>query len=271
MSEDTVEKRKMVKTAFITGGSNGIGKGIAFVLASQGYDLVITYHTAKAEAEAVACRIEADYSRKCAVIQADLAIEEVANNIFEKVIEVYGHIDVLVNNAGLTKMSKLAEMEISDLDHLINLNFRAPILIMRSALRHMIAHKIAGNIVNIASTRGIRAYPFDAVYGGTKAALIRATQSIALEGASAGIRVNCIAPGATRVREKNEAFYQMLGEKIPIGRMGTPNDIGKAVAWLISEHASYITGETIRIDGGLILPGMPEDIRPEAGYGWGKV
>jgi len=142
---------------------------------------------------------------------------------------------------------------------------------MRAATRHMKDEKIQGNIINIASTRGKRAYPDDAVYGGTKAALIRATESVALECAPYGIRVNCIAPGATRVRDGNDLFYEKLGNKIPLKRMGTPADIGQVVVWLVSDQASYITGETIKIDGGLILPGMPEDVSPEAGYGWGNI
>jgi NAD(P)-dependent dehydrogenase (short-subunit alcohol dehydrogenase family) len=103
-----------------------------------------------------------------------------------------------------------------------------------------------------------------------KAALTRAAETMALEFAPLGIRVNCVAPGAI-AREANTERGNKLGMKIPLGRMGTPADIGNAVAWLCSDEASYITGITLRVDGGLILPGMPEDISPEAGYGWGII
>jgi glucose 1-dehydrogenase len=258
------------KKALVTGASRGIGKGIALVLAEQGYDLAITYRSGKEEAEEVAHIIEKEHGRKCFTLYAELSDEETAKDLVGKAVEALGSLDLLVNNAGLTIRSKLAEMDVEDINYLLNLNFRTPILTMRAAARYMMDHKIQGNMINIASTRGLRAYPDDAIYGGTKAALIRATESVALECSTHGIRVNCIAPGATRVRDGNEEFHQKLGNKIPLKRFGTPTDIGQAVAWLASDQASYITGETIKIDGGLILPGMPEDVRPEAGYGWGE-
>ncbi|MBS4219285.1 SDR family oxidoreductase [Bacillus sp. FJAT-49711] len=259
------------KKVLVTGASRGIGKGIALKMASQGYDVAITYRSEKGEAEAVAHSIEQDYGRKCIIFHADLSNEHTAEDLVGKTIKEFGHLNILVNNAGLTITSPIAEMEIEKINYLLNLNLKAPLLLMRAAIRHMKEEKIRGNIINIASTRGKRAYPVDAVYGGTKAALIRATESVALECAPYGIRVNCIAPGATRVRDGNDQFYEKLGNKIPLKRMGTPEDIGQAAVWLVSDQASYITGETIKIDGGLILPGMPEDVSPEAGYGWGKI
>jgi len=259
------------KTALVTGASRGIGKGIALELAANGYDLVITYRTGKDEAEEVAKSIENNYGKKCYPIFAELVDENTASTLVQNSIDVLGKLDLLVNNAGVTIKSPLAQMSINDINHLLNLNFKAPLLMMKAATKYMIDEHIKGNIINIASTRGKRAYPDDAVYGATKAALIRATESVALECAPFGIRVNCIAPGATKVRDGNEEHLKKLGMKIPLKRIGNPEDIGKAVTWLVSEHASYITGETIKIDGGLILPGMPEDIRPEAGYGWGEM
>ncbi|MCR2823016.1 SDR family NAD(P)-dependent oxidoreductase [Lederbergia panacisoli] len=266
-----METYESSKTVLVTGASRGIGKGIALKMASHGYDVAITYRSEKEEAEEVAHSIEKDYGRKCIIFQADLSDEDTAKKLVGKTIEEFRYLNVLVNNAGLTIKSTLAEMEIEKINFLLNLNLKAPFLLMREAVRHMKEEKISGNIINIASTRGKRAYPDDAVYGGTKAALIRATESVALECAPYGIRVNCIAPGATRVRAGNDQFYEKLGNKIPLKRLGTPEDIGQAAAWLVSDQASYITGETIKIDGGLILPGMPEDVSPEAGYGWGNM
>ena len=136
----------------------------------------------------------------------------------------------------------------------------------------MVEKNIEGSIINIASTRGFRSYPEDAVYGGLKAALIRSTESMALDLSRYGIRVNCIAPGATRVRGsfEHEDLEVGIGPKVPMGRLGSPADVGNAISFLISEKATYITGVTLKIDGGLILPGMPEDMSPDAGYGWGR-
>ncbi len=265
-----MEKRNTAKTALVTGASRGIGKGIALAMAAQGYDVAITHYDEKEEAEQVAHSIESDYGRACAVFQGNLAEADTAGRFVEQTVNRFGKIDALVNNAGVTILSKMTDMSLTDIDYLLHLNFRAPLLAMQAAARHMIAGNLRGSIVNITSTRGERAYPLDAVYGGVKAALARASQSIALELAPHGIRVNCVAPGATMVRD-HRPFYDALGRKIPLGRMGTPSDVAQAVVWLLSDQASYVTGATIRVDGGLILPGMPEDISPEAGYGWGKI
>ncbi|GGE33050.1 beta-ketoacyl-ACP reductase [Pullulanibacillus camelliae] len=261
------------KKALVTGGSRGIGRGIALSLAARGYDVVITYRSAKEEADEVIAFIEKEYGRGAVALHAELSNEETALGLVDQAIKELGGLDVLVNNAGLTITSPLAKMAVKDINYLLNLNLKTPLLLMRAAAGYMMGQGKKGSIINIASTRGKRAYPVDAVYGGTKAALIRATESVALECAPHGIRVNCIAPGATKVREgkEREEGYKKLGQKIPLGRVGTPADIGEAVVWLVSDQASYITGETIKIDGGLILPGMPEDVRPEAGYGWGEI
>lgn len=145
---------------------------------------------------------------------------------------------------------------------------------MQAAAIQMVRAKISGSIINITSTRAERAYPCDAVYGGVKAALNRASQSAALDLAPYGIRINCVAPGAIAVRSKEYLrklnlipvdFWDELGTRIPLGRSGTPEDIANAVAFLASDQASYITGEILRVDGGLILPGMPE----QSDLSWG--
>ncbi|MDN5277914.1 MAG: hypothetical protein PWR01_1879, partial [Clostridiales bacterium] len=260
------------KTALVTGGSRGIGKGIAQVLAREGYDIAITYASEKEKAEEVAHYIEKECGQRCFVYQAYLQNADVPEKIVNRAIRDLGRLDVLVNNAGLSSRDEVLTLDKERLDYLINLNFKAPILAIHAAARYMVRDNIKGNIVNITSTRGIRAYPNDFIYGATKAALSRATESIALELSPYGIRVNCIAPGATAVREEKSEFYSYLGGKIPIGRMGTPEDIGYAVAWLVSDKASYITGITLRVDGGLILPGMPEEKDAERIYeGWGRL
>jgi glucose 1-dehydrogenase len=256
------------KTVLITGASRGIGRGIALVLAEEGYDMGISYATKKEEAEDVAHRIEKEYRRKCIVYKSDFRDLAAPARLVDSVIKELGHLDALVNNAAMFMTGSIMDTETKDIVALINVNFISPLLVTQAAARHMVPLGIKGSIVNITSTRAERAYPGDFFYGGAKAGLSRATRSIALDLAPYKIRVNCVAPGSTRVREGSDEHYEKFGRKIPLGRMGTPLDIARAVSWLLSEKASYITGITIRVDGGLILPGMPERAESED-FGWG--
>ncbi|NLV91770.1 MAG: SDR family oxidoreductase [Firmicutes bacterium] len=261
------------RTALVTGGSRGIGRGIALTLAQKGYDVALTYATARDSALEVARLIQDEYDRECYVMQASLEDPRIPAQVVQWAIESLGHLDVLVNNAGVTILGSITEMEPEKMDYLINLNFKAYLLAAQEAAKHMIAHGIPGNIIFISSTRGERAYPRDWLYGGLKAAINRATQAIALDLAPHGIRVNSVAPGATQIREPQPGapYVDYLAKRIPLGRKGTPQDIGNAVAWLCSEKASYITGITLKVDGGLILPGMPEHPGQHVDQGWGFV
>lgn len=267
----TVSNQGMEKVALVTGAGAGIGRGIAKVLAEKGYRLAMTYNSSKDGILDMAEDIRHIYGKAPLIIQSDLTVRSEAENTIRKTIEEFGRIDLLVNNAGIGLYDELTEIEEDALDMTVHLDFRAPMLLSKYAVREMIAQGIPGNIIFITSSRGERAYPKDSIYGGMKAALIRAAQSLALEWAPHGIRVNCVAPGATVHKPDQSAEDEPLGRKIPLGRLGTPSDIGEAIAWLCSDAASYITGINLRIDGGLILPGMPEDTSPEAGYGWGRV
>lgn len=250
----------MNKKAIVTGASQGIGRGIATVLAGRGYDLCITYNTAKDPAMELKAKLEEEHGVSVHVLHAALEQPDVPARVAQEAIAALGRVDLLVNNAGRTLREPTQSLSDETLDYLINLNFRAYIIMMREVSAHMIAQGIRGSIIHITSSRGQRAYPADGIYGGLKAALHRATQSAALDLCRYGIRVNCVAPGATQVRfdERTYGFYAKLSKRIPLGRAGTPTDIGNAVAFLASEEASYITGEVLRVDGGLILPGMPE-------------
>lgn len=259
------------KNALVTGASMGIGKGIALAFAENGYNVAISHLNEPDEAERIAEMIRKEYGQECFVFQSDLSREDAPVKLAQDAIKALGEVHVLMNNAGITIFSEITEMGIDKMDHLYKLNFRAPMLLTQAISRHMIEKGIQGSIIHTASSRGERAYPDDALYGGLKAALIRASQSIALELSAYGIRVNCIAPGAIKVRESHTEHYKRLGEKIPLGRAGSPADIGNAVVWLASDSASYITGTTIRIDGGLILPGMPERIDMLPTHGWGRI
>lgn len=290
----------MGNKAIVTGGSRGIGRGIALALASEGYDLAITYARKREAAESVAEEIRSRYGRECHCYQASLEIPGVAHDMFVKAVADLGGLDLLVNNAGLTICESIQNITEEKLDHLLNLDFRTFVILMRDATRYMIDHKIKGNIVNITSSRGERAYPECGIYCGLKAGLIHAIKAFALDVSAYGIRINNVAPGATRIRTKAEIaamttgeasdyfwreeyedktkeitsdFWDDLGELIPLGRAGTPEDVANAVLFLASEKASYITGVTLRVDGGLILPGMPEGFAGQgvtSSEGWGR-
>lgn len=264
----------MRKTAIVTGASSGIGRGIAFALAECGYNLVLAHYQDWENAKQAKRAITARFSGTCFLFEGDLACEKSPEELATYAIDVLKHVDVLVNNAGVTRFASVTDIDVNLMNDLYGLNFRAPMLLSKQIAKHMIAMGIRGSIVNTVSTRGFRAYPKDALYGGLKAALIRASESMALDLAPHGIRVNCVAPGAIQIRDNEKAnkTYEQLGKRIPLGRVGQPEDIGRAVSWLVSQEASYITGHTLKVDGGLILPGMPEHVAD--GYaddGWGSM
>ena len=260
----------MSKKAIVTGASRGIGKGIAMCLAAEGYDLAISYASKKEEAEKVAEQIRETYHTRCLIYQAVLQEKGAGKALFDRAVADLGGLDLLVNNAGLTIFESLQEIKEETLDLLINLDFKNYILMMREAANYMIASGTKGSIINITSSRGEQSYPEDGLYGGLKAGLNRAICSFALDVSQYGIRINNVAPGAIRIRTREELieggnvamadFWDELGNRIALGRSGLPEDIGHAVAFLASDKASYITGTTLRVDGGLILPGMPEMI-----------
>ncbi len=258
------------KTALVTGGSSGIGQGIAEVLAEEGYDVAITYGKNPDGAAKTKAAIEA-LGRRCFVYQASLSEADVPEKTVKRAIADLGHLDLLVNNAGTNSRESILLATAEGIDKIYNLNYRGYMLATGAAARHMVVNGIKGTIIFITSSRAERAYPDDLVYGGMKAALKRSCESIAMDLAPFGIRVNCVAPGATIVREDGGRWQNSLGVRIPVGRLGTPRENGHLIAFLASEKASYITGVTVRVDGGLILPGMPEgDFENAARMGWGR-
>jgi NAD(P)-dependent dehydrogenase (short-subunit alcohol dehydrogenase family) len=267
----------MVKKAIVTGGSRGIGRGIAITLASEGYDIAFSFNAHEEDALQTADLIRKKTGQQCFYQKAVLQERGAGAAFFDWAVEQLGGLDVLVNNAGVTLFDPIQDLDEEKLDMLLNLDLRNYLLMMHYASKYMIAHGTRGSIVNITSSRGEQAYPYDGVYGGIKAALNRSIRSFALDVCEYGIRINNVAPGAIRVRtdeqlaaqgiDPKNTFWDKLGPRIPAGRVGTPEDIGQAVAFLVSDRASYITGFTLRVDGGLILPGMPEVITPDMAPG----
>lgn len=287
----------MRKKAFITGGERGIGRGIALALAAEGYDVAFSYYEKEQNSDkAVQYTRDQIKARggQCFAYPADLSRPETAEILFNKAVADLGGLDLMVNNAGVNKPRPIYEFNDENFDYLINLDFRSYIMMMRHASAHMITHKTKGCIINITSSRGERVYPNCGLYCGMKAGLNRAVEAFALDVAPYGIRINNVAPGAVRIRTKEELadmtfgadtdyffnekfldksmpiesdFWDGLRKKIPLGRAALPEDIANAVVFLSSDKASYITGVTLRVDGGLILPGMPEG-SAATGDGW---
>lgn len=273
------------KKAVVSGGSRGIGRGIALALAREGYDVAISYAVAESEARETARLVEQETGRRCLVYQVRLEEKGAAEKFVRDAAQALGGIDLLVNNASNTdKHYSLLDYSDEDLDYMLNLNFRAYILAARTAARLMVRDGVKGNIIFITSCRADRAFPCDSIYGGIKAGIARMAQSWALDLAPYAIRVNCIAPGAISIRTREQFVADgcpedeirqrfALGDKVPLGKLGDVDDIANAVVYLASEKAAYITGISLRVDGGLVLPGMPEgDCGPEErDYGWGYV
>jgi NAD(P)-dependent dehydrogenase (short-subunit alcohol dehydrogenase family) len=248
------------KKAFVTGGSRGIGRGIVRMLADAGYDIAFTYNTRLDEAETLKAETAAKGGR-CFFYQASLQYPDVAEAVTEKAARDLGGIDLMVCNAGLTRHNDLLHLEGELIDFVYNLNYRSYLLCAKVAANDMTARGEKGCIIFIASTRGIRAHPEDAIYGGMKAALIRSVESLALDMAPRGIRVNCVAPGAIEVRGSFSPEALSRGnfpKKIPLGRKGAPDEVGRLVRFIASDEAAYMTGNTVKLDGGLILPGIAE-------------
>ena len=269
------------KKAIITGGSSGIGRGIVYGLAEAGYDVAFSYRSGEDRAKKVVEELQALYpDGKFYMFYCNLSENGEGIAFFRKAVKALGGLDLMVNNAGVTIKESIFDLTEENMDYLIQLLFRNYVLLMRESATYMAAHGTKGSIINISSTRGQVAHTKDMIYGGIKAALNRACQSVALDVAPYGIRVNNILPGATkRFTEAEEEIYadaehvekvKYLSARIPLERYGTPEDIANAVVFLASDKASYITGVSLTIDGGLGLPGLAETADDTAANGWGR-
>lgn len=251
------------RVAIVTGGATGIGFATALQLAHLGAALVIASRTAD-ELEAAAAQISSETGAKCLAVVTDVKDEAAVIQLVQKTVNDLGRVDVLINNAGGTRMGPLEEIPTRGWDSMFNLNVRSAYLCTREAGKHMIAQK-SGAIVNISSTGGIRGVKGGAHYAAAKSALQMFTTVTAAEWGRHGIRANCVAAGMI-ASPRAVAAWQAAGldpntmaREIPLRRPGKPHEIANMIVFLASDAAAYITGQIVAVDGGPPVGGIKLD------------
>ena len=242
------------KTAIVTGGTRGIGLAIAHRLAADGFDLVVTYRGDKDQAHAAENELGSS-GRKVRLFAGDLADADKAGALIEDAMTAYGRIDVLVNNAGITRDTLIMRMSEDDWDAVLTNNLKSAFLCSKAVIRPMLRQR-SGRIVNITSVVGLVGNAGQANYAAAKAGLVGLTKSVAKEVGSRGITVNAVAPGFIETRLTDvltDEMKQLLLKQTPLGRFGSPEDVAGAVSFLASDAASFITGHVLTVDGGLFM------------------
>lgn len=242
------------KVAIITGGSRGIGKEIAKKFAKENYNLVINYVSEKTNTEELKKEFEA-LGAEVLFIKTNVTSYEECEKMAKDSINQFGKIDVLVNNAGVTKDSLLLRMKEEDFDTVINVNLKGTFNVTKACIPYMMKKK-SGKIVNISSVVGISGNSGQANYAASKAGIIGFTKSVAKELASRNILANCVAPGYIATDMTNglsDAVKESINNQIPLKRVGMPEEVAKAVYFLAGEENSYITGQVLNVDGGMLI------------------
>ena len=242
------------KIALVTGGGRGIGRAICLELAARGATVIVNYNRSGAAAAEVVAQIE-KAGGAAQNVQADVSDTEQVTTMFKAIVSDFGTIDILVNNAGMTRDNVIMMMKPDDFDAVIETNLRSCWLCCKTAARTMM-RKRSGSIVNITSVVGIAGNGGQTNYAASKAGIIGLTKSLAKEVAARGVRVNAVAPGFVETdmtADLSDEIREKAIEAIPLGRMGATRDIAKAVAFLASDDADYITGQTLVVDGGMVM------------------
>lgn len=244
----------MGKTAFVTGGSRGIGRAVVRRLAAEGYAVGINYLQAREQAEALAAELREQGCGALAV-QGDVADREAVTAAVRRVEAALGPVTALVNNAGIAQNDLFQDTPEELWRRMFAVHADGAFHTIQAVLPHML-HEKAGGIVNISSIWGLRGASCEVAYAASKAAVIGLTRSLAMELAPSHIRVNCVAPGVIEtdmVKGLGEETIASLADQTPAGRLGAPEDVAKAVAFLLREDADFITGQVLTVDGGFIL------------------
>ncbi len=244
------------KTAVVTGASRGIGRAIALELAHRGARVVVNYNRS-AEAATEVVSVIQDEGGEAIAVQADIGDFEQARALIKAAIDTFGQIDILVNNAGTTRDQLLMLMKEDDWDVVLNVNLKGVFNCCKAAARPMVRQR-RGRIINISSVSGIAGQAGQTNYAASKAGVIGFTKSLAKELGPRNITVNAVAPGfvpTALTADLSEDLKQQAIEATPLGRMGEPEDIAYAVAFLASDEAAFITGEVLTVDGGLVMQG----------------
>ncbi len=242
------------KVALITGATRGIGKEVAIELAKNGFDISANYRSKGPEMDALKEELEG-YGAKVVFVQGDVSNFEDTEKMVKETIETLGKIDVLVNNAGITKDGLIMRMKKEDFESVININLVGTFNVTRNVIPYMIKQK-SGRIINVSSVVGVTGNAGQTNYSASKAGIIGFTKSLAKEVASRNILVNAIAPGfiATSMTEVlSDSVKEGINAQIPLKRMGTANEVARVVKFLSSDDSSYITGQVINIDGGMVM------------------
>jgi 3-oxoacyl-[acyl-carrier protein] reductase len=242
------------KVALVTGASRGIGREIALELARQGANVAVNFSGSEAKANEVVDEIKA-LGREAFAVKCDVSNSGEVAEMVKGTIDNFGKLDILVNNAGITKDNLLMRMKEEEWDDVININLKGVFLCTKAVTRQMMKQRV-GRIINIASIVGVSGNPGQANYVAAKAGVIGLTKTTAKELASRNITVNAIAPGfiTTDMTDKlsEEVKAEML-KQIPLSRLGEPKDIAKITAFLASDDSAYMTGQTLHIDGGMVM------------------
>ena len=251
-ASQTSSQRLSARVAIITGASRGIGRAVALALAAEGAKVVVNYASSSDAAQQVVTAIT-DAGGSAIALQADVSKLEQVDALFNETLEKFGRVDVLVNNAGITRDTLLVRMKPEDWQAVIDLNLTGVFLCTRAVSKLMLKQR-SGRIINIASVSGQMGNPGQANYSAAKAGVIGFTKTVAKELASRGITVNAVAPGFIATDMTSELKSEEILKYIPLGRYGEPEEVAGMVRFLAADSAAaYITGQVFNVDGGMVM------------------